>query len=67
MKNNKYANIMNKDIIELDKRINKLINEGCKVIGNVQNVTLGNGNVWWIQTVIVNDDSNNSLGEFNAK
>ena len=64
MKNNKYSNIMDKDIINLDRKINKLISEGCKAMGNVQCVKLSNGTVWWIQTVTVDDDSNNSLGMF---
>ena len=67
MKNNKYSNIMDKDIINLDRKINKLISEGCKAMGNVQCVKLSNGSVWWIQTVTVDDDSNNSLGVFNSE
>ena len=52
MKYNKYANIINKNISDLDMEVNEYIDKGCKVVGNVNSVKLDNGEVWWTQTII---------------
>ena len=52
------------NITELDARVNEYISEGCKVVGNVNCVKLNGGEVWFVQTIIVDDDSNAVLGEF---
>ena len=63
MKYKKYLNVVNQDITLLDHQVNEFISKGCKVVGNVNSITL-NAKVFWIQTIIVNDDSNSALGDF---
>ena len=65
MKYKKYLNVVDEDITQLDHRVNEFISKGCKVVGNVNSIAI-NTNVFWIQTIIVNDDSNSVLGDFDV-
>jgi len=62
MKYNKYKNVWNKDLNELDRKVNEFITKGCKPIGGVS-VVVYNSNVIYNQTIIVESDSNDSLGK----
>ena len=66
MKNNKYKNIWNKDLNSLDHTINDFISKGCKPLGGVS-VVVGDKNIIYVQTIAVDNDSNNILGEFNSE
>ncbi len=66
MKYNKYKNISNKDLSSLAKTVNDFISKGCKPLGGVT-VVVGVSNIIYVQTIIVDNDSNNALGEFNSE
>ena len=65
MKYNKYKNIWNKDLNSLDQAINDFIAKGCKPLGGVS-IVVGDKNMIYVQTITVDNDSNNVLGEFNT-
>jgi hypothetical protein len=62
MKYNKYKNVWNKDLNQLDRKVNEFISIGCKPIGGVS-VVVSNSNVIYNQTIIVESDSNDALGK----
>tara|TARA_B100001287_G_scaffold1325_1_gene1000 strand:- start:5827 stop:6162 length:336 start_codon:yes stop_codon:yes gene_type:complete len=66
MNYNKYKNIWNKDLNLLDLTINDFIAKGCKPLGGVS-IIAGDKNIIYIQTITVDNDSNNVLGEFHSE
>lgn len=66
MKFNRYKNILSADIAGLENEVNTLISKGCKPLGGIS-ITVADRNIVYAQTVVVEDESNNSLGEFSSE
>ena len=61
MKFNRYKNISSSDISSLENEVNTLISKGCKPLGGIS-IAVTDRSILYVQTVIVEDESNNSLG-----
>ena len=66
MKFNRYKNISSSDISSLENEVNTLISKGCKPLGGIS-IAVTDRSILYVQTVIVEDESNNSLGALSSE
>ena len=62
MKYNSYKTISNHNLDSLNIEVNNFISKGCVPLGGVSSVNDGK-NILFLQTLTVNDESNDALGE----
>ena len=62
MKYNSYKTISNHNLDSLNIEVNDFISKGCVALGGVSSVNDGK-NILFLQTLTVNDESNDALGE----
>lgn len=63
MKFNRYKNIVNSDLEQLDQVVNSFIANGCLPVGGMSVINMRD-KIIFSQTVMMNDDSNDFLGLF---
>jgi len=63
MKYNRYCNILREDLEELAQIVNSLVSKGCTPLGGLTVIQAGQ-KVFYNQTVVVEDENNNTLGVY---